>query len=386
MSLPANAMRQVAKTIQNSSSELSVNSHTFRLVFERVNLLALFISTGIDTPYMGLPLAFLLTLAQDFPFTPPQGCGLLAGLINQRIHPNAYTGRHQAFDENFIGSALSTEEKVALEKNNGKGVKLCREETAGWESGKGWTPNAQALTNLAFSFMGVFNSNHPIENEPQHESDIGTQRDIAFNKWIENAIMHVYSTPKFWEKLYSPEVISYQELAAYFSANADVILARIDEALVDYKNPKTPSPYINDGHGCFGFGSKPTMMREENIRQLCQENFGQLKAMFALPQEVAISQLMMVKRAHTDQMIRKEERDFYISLSLPLDADYGAVPPKKSITLEMIELEHFMRTKTKDYFFGWKAISYWSEEYKWSFPVWDLVCVVPLPFRPLKLD
>ena len=366
------AMNCVRNALSGSASKLKPNTHSFRTVLEMVNLMGLVICTGIDTPYMGFPLLFLLTLPTEFPYTPPQGCSLMAGLISSRIHPNAYAGREQPFDEAFIGSKLSAEQKEALEKHNGKGCKLCREETAGWQNGKGWVPNKDALTQLAMSFLGVFNSNHPLENEPSYETCSGTASDTNFNTWVRQTIMGVYATPNFWEKLYSPEVVSSQELIDYFAENATSIQKEVMDHIeyIAFSELRPPSPYVNRDQGCFGFGRSPTKILSLHKGDI-NHNFNTLKAMRpAISASLVEKKTVKVYQAVDFPLTKAEMAKFAQSLT-------SSVIKLKDCpaTQARLDIQEAQSTELDGMRLSWIVSPCWSEKYKWTFPVWKVTSV-----------
>lgn len=393
--------QQIIKRLFNEKYNEDPDCYTWKMVLERMNMLSLTIFTGIDTPYIGLPMVFFLTLGKEFPYTPPQGCGIIPGLLSSRIHPNIYVKRDKKFTKEFCGEELSPKEIEALTELNGNGVKLCREETAGWENGKGWTPNKDSLTHLALSFQAAFNSLHPLDNEPGATNDHrrGTENDTKFNNWVMSHVLSMYMIPKFWEKIYSREFITPDTLVGYFARNADAIMERtrtVCESGVIQTQECAPSPYINvDSNAMFFCGKYVRIPEIPTLLDKIQENVTILRGL--VPQSVPLPISSDDQEPITHQVeesspvftatkvdihfehpeTERDMMDIMIQKSLDVTKDYPFVFPSQ-VTLKDFEEKRTVITKSEDgiFTFYWRPLAYFSEEERWTFVVWNPVAVI----------
>lgn len=361
---------------------MNSDSYGFFQVMESTRILGFSVLCGEDTPYMGYPHLFIISLSDQFPNTPPNGCGILAGLINSRIHPNIYTGREQDFNTQFVGENLTPEQKEMLAENNGRGVKLCREETAGWNGGRGWTPVGGLIT-LANSFMYAFNTYHPLKMEPAYESyNEDNDKDLkvleTYNDWVRTVILSVYSTENFWEKMYSPHILSPQMLIAYFGKNADKILANVDKCdhLLDMK-PMIGSPYVSSGHGAGGHGRFPSIYTHE-AKSRIHANFERMKAMANPRLECSLPADFFTMKSADFPLSKDEMVEFMAKKTFTVMPEFPTEYPSLRITSSILEenkihtTERLNDMKEVEVIFSWRPISEWSEKYKWTFLVWKL--------------
>lgn len=378
-----NILANLARFLRSQPKEGLPNTYIVGTVLDMINLLSVVIFTGIDTPYIGFPLVFLLSLGDRFPLSPPQGCGILPRWVSSRIHPNIYPKRDQPFDENFCGVRLTPEQNEALMQFSGSGVKLCREEVGGWNNGIGWAANGRALEHLCLSFMGAFNSINPLENEPNFGNCRGTAESTRFNEWVEGIMIDIYTTPYFWHNMFSQELIQESVLVQYFAREADAIFERVKGILGTegkYQFPSPTHPYTARD-GVFSFGKMLEMDGRENLLMNAQVNFQILKTLMpTVPQSLPapVPQQSATKRVFETPETKREHLEVIIAQSLDVDAEYPFVFPSKPTLDELERWKQTVRmTEGTEFKFWWRPTKLWDPEVKWAFPGWNLIAVHP---------